>query len=436
MRQTNSPIKLIGFTAIILLLLLIATVIAVLYYPKYAHQKLEFIAAQNQANVFSDLHINGNSIVKEFIDAEFDGFHCTLKRGYDYPFCISQYQMTDSRHLGVNLNEFDEIRIYGDFSAPSHNDFLRVSLLNFNPRYSNIEKTSTSKYNSIELQAHELNSPITIKLQQLAVPTWWAANMKEFDVGTHQELDNVTFIEIGTGTGASMGSYQLKFNRIELIKNTIPIKLLYEKILISWAAIITFLVCTIGSYLVISLKKTQISEQNLIAINEMLSVKSAQLERVSQHDELTGLLNRTGLKTRMVDYIEKQPFPISIAMVDIDFFKKINDNFGHHQGDHVLTKLGKLLQEFILEGETAARFGGEEFILLLPGHGIADALYRLEKLRVLISKIELAIGHKLTASIGVATAHKYSEFTQMIEIADKALYRAKQEGRNCIRVSV
>lgn len=435
MRQSISPLKAISYTAVTLVLFLVLSIVAIVTYPEYAYQKVELKSNDFKAAVYSDKVNRGNSVVDKLVELNSDGFECTIKIGYDYPYCIAQYKISDSFYSGVDLSDFDEIKIYGYYSAPSDNDFLRVSLLNYNPNYSTITQTHTNKYNTIELQARELTFPISIKLSQLAVPNWWTSNMKFKNVGTHKELDNVAFIEIGTGTGASLGDHQLRIKKIEFIQNIIPINRLYESILIVWGIIITLLISGIIIYLVSSLKKAKKKQQSLMAINEMLSVKSAELEVISQYDELTGLLNRTGLKSKMVECLDNKSFPLTVAMIDIDYFKSVNDNFGHQQGDLVLEQVGSLLRTFIKRGESAARFGGEEFILLLPKHDMAEVLERLEALRLEISRMDVHIKQNITASFGVAMAQQYSEFKKVIEIADTALYKAKQDGRNCIRVS-
>ena len=188
-------------------------------------------------------------------------------------------------------------------------------------------------------------------------------------------------------------------------------------------------------FLLINLKKTKRSEQNLMAINDVLSVKSAELELISQHDELTGLLNRTGLKSKMIECLDKKQYPLTVVMIDVDFFKKINDTFGHQKGDTVLSNLGGLLKEFVQDEESVSRFGGEEFIVLMPEKSIEDVMDRLDRLRLQIQDTDMDIDQDVTASFGLASSQEYAGIKNLIDCADSALYQAKQEGRNCIRIS-
>ena len=124
---------------------------------------------------------------------------------------------------------------------------------------------------------------------------------------------------------------------------------------------------------------------------------------------------------------------MSAVMIDIDFFKKVNDELGHQKGDEVLINLGKILIDFTQNNESISRYGGEEFILLLPNSTIKTIEARLEQLRITVQDGDLGSGYSITASFGAATALKKSEFNSLVERADKALYEAKNNGRNCVK---
>ena len=159
-------------------------------------------------------------------------------------------------------------------------------------------------------------------------------------------------------------------------------------------------------------------------------------------DELTGLPSRRSLKDRMMKLRGKY----SMAMIDIDFFKKFNDNYGHDSGDEVLRFIGKCLKQ-IPGGGKPFRYGGEEFTIIFPGKSISDAASQLEKLREAISKASIPIGKdgtkpsstqrrkrvSITISAGVAERNeKHSSPFEVLKAADAALYRAKDKGRNCV----
>lgn len=145
-------------------------------------------------------------------------------------------------------------------------------------------------------------------------------------------------------------------------------------------------------------------------------------------DPLTTVYNRHKLGQLVKNnQIICEQTPVSLVMLDIDFFKKINDTYGHYAGDQVLCYLGKILMRGISENETVIRFGGEEFIIILPGCSPQEAYERAETLRRSIEVSE-HVPVKFTISAGVAVYN--GNFKESLQAADSALYCAKESGRN------
>lgn len=154
------------------------------------------------------------------------------------------------------------------------------------------------------------------------------------------------------------------------------------------------------------------------------------------HDTLTGLPNREAYIER--SYLEMQRFkrycrPLTLAVCDIDFFKKINDNYGHQAGDKVLKLIGQLISTRLRKVDFVARYGGEEFVILMPETPINQAFQVLDKIRAVVAKTPFRFKEKpvqITLSFGLA-AYEHEEDTDIVfEKADKALYQAKDDGRN------
>lgn len=164
----------------------------------------------------------------------------------------------------------------------------------------------------------------------------------------------------------------------------------------------------------------------------------------AQHDPLTGLDNRERFMPMLAYEFErasrlKQCF--SVAMIDLDFFKSINDNFGHATGDKVLIHFAKYLQLELRQIDISARIGGEEFAVLFPGTSENEAYQAMERLRQTIQDTPAIFGNQriaLTISAGVAEYHADDSHFQSAETllkqADECLYRAKHDGRNCVAV--
>lgn len=165
-----------------------------------------------------------------------------------------------------------------------------------------------------------------------------------------------------------------------------------------------------------------------------------QLRDENIHDPLTGLLNRRGLSrnfSRELDNASLSTSPLSVLLIDIDYFKKVNDMYGHDTGDICLVQVGKLLADNIRKSDTIARFGGEEFIILLPGTTQLDAVKVAEYLKGIVAQGKFSdFNLPLTITIGITERHPQNDNAlKMIKRADKALYKGKDKGRNCVEVS-
>jgi diguanylate cyclase len=165
--------------------------------------------------------------------------------------------------------------------------------------------------------------------------------------------------------------------------------------------------------------------------------------RQAMSDALTGIPNRLAYEKRVQEEIgrwKRFGTPLSVAVWDVDFFKKVNDTYGHKAGDKVLKTIAQLLAQRIRNTDFLARFGGEEFVMLLPGTKEEETLRLVNELR---KQVEECGFHyhgkavKITVSCGVSSFRENDTLEQVFERADKALYRAKKNGRNqCVIASV
>ena len=177
--------------------------------------------------------------------------------------------------------------------------------------------------------------------------------------------------------------------------------------------------------------------RELRSSQESISRKNKELEALATQDPLTGLANRRALMSNFEDEYAKAlrlPAPLSCIMLDIDHFKLINDTYGHGVGDEVICAVANTMVAECREYDTVGRYGGEEFVIVLPGLSTDEALEVAERIRLkvsLLSRNPAMPVDKLTASFGVNTVNpSTTSVMQLIEQADEALYAAKQGGRN------
>ena len=181
--------------------------------------------------------------------------------------------------------------------------------------------------------------------------------------------------------------------------------------------------------------------RRIIELEEQLIYARNQLHIQATHDALTGIWNRTAIMEAMHKEMSRAlrtKKPISILMADIDFFKLVNDDHGHLAGDDVLCETVLRIQSALRPYDAVGRYGGEEFLLILPDCNKTDAYEIAERIRTKVSNTEIAIPEgavTVTLSIGVVVISDPQDAKPevFIQKADEALYMAKENGRNCVR---
>jgi diguanylate cyclase (GGDEF)-like protein len=185
------------------------------------------------------------------------------------------------------------------------------------------------------------------------------------------------------------------------------------------------------------------AQQKLIQANqhleERVQARTHELEQLAQTDSLTGILNRGGLMQHLAVEINRSlryKHHLSILMIDLDHFKRVNDEYGHQTGDKVLTESVDILNRLCRRSDCVGRYGGEEFLVLLPETPAAMAAELAERIRLEIAQhrfaADMALNITLTCSIGVTEFDVEQNEYSFLKHVDSLLYRAKRAGRNCV----
>jgi two-component system cell cycle response regulator len=175
-------------------------------------------------------------------------------------------------------------------------------------------------------------------------------------------------------------------------------------------------------------------EEQLVAANQALLLKAT-------HDSLTGLLNRGAIVDVLLRELARalrEKGSVGVILADIDHFKKINDSLGHQAGDRVLIELSRKMHSSVRVYESVGRYGGEEFLMVLPGCNLEDTRARAEQIRLLINDHDLKMSQgsiPISISAGITVASGIAEYQEVLQRADAALYRAKAGGRNRVEVA-
>jgi len=184
-----------------------------------------------------------------------------------------------------------------------------------------------------------------------------------------------------------------------------------------------------------------LAERKLQEAHDQLQAHVAEISRLQEavreqsiHDVITGLFNRRYLEEtlpRELAGTRRRGASLAVILLDVDHFKTVNDTFGHQEGDRTLQRLAALLDSSTREGDIACRYGGDEFVLVLPDTTLTEALDKAEVLRKACSSLDQEGFPHITISLGIACSPDHGEEGgQILLIADRALYRAKEDGRN------
>ncbi len=184
----------------------------------------------------------------------------------------------------------------------------------------------------------------------------------------------------------------------------------------------------------------QQAEQALTQANDSLNSKNRELEVLSSTDALTGIANRLYTEESLNKELERRSRynqPVSVLLLDIDHFKNINDSYGHSLGDEVLQGVARILKDNTRSSDIVGRWGGEEFLIILPETSITMAGRLAEKLRAILAAEPFPEVDQVTASFGVAEAETEIEGSarQLVQKVDVALYQAKEQGRNQVALA-
>lgn len=195
-----------------------------------------------------------------------------------------------------------------------------------------------------------------------------------------------------------------------------------------------------GFFLAMAAEALAFAGSNLLNNSKLseLEEENKRLREKASQDPLIGINNRGAIDEILRDQLLRAPFrqsPVSVILGDVDHFKSVNDTYGHQVGDEVLIEVAYRLEEGMRSEDSVGRYGGEEFLMVLPGIGGAQAVLIAHRLRLLIAEdpFDTEAGDlPITMSLGVS----YTDFPELVsaemlvKVADEALYRAKNEGRN------
>ncbi|MGY5450388.1 GGDEF domain-containing protein [Agarivorans sp. MS3-6] len=373
----------------------------------------------------------GKSLATLTINQDNAHLNCQTAQSATFPFCSMLIPLSQQPDQYPDLRKFHSIVLDMVVHNPQR-DTILVYLLNSEQNATPAESAiGQTRANLQTINPSSGRSEYTLAMNRFYVPSWWIFS-KPYGIDTNAKMDQVKYLQIATGDSYQLKNVDIKLYSFTFIGKWIAAQDLYLGLLFIWITSI------IGHsiFLTISLRKKYLSSKTKAAeldrINNFLSIERDKFESMAKTDPLTKVFNRAGLSSVLSELISQfstHSQPASLVMFDIDLFKRINDTYGHDEGDKVLINLTALVSSKIREQDVLARWGGEEFVVVCRNTDMTGAAIFAEHLRASIEHELLSRLCSVTCSFGVAQLHSANVDT-WFKRADEALYRAKSQGRN------
>jgi diguanylate cyclase (GGDEF)-like protein len=410
-----------------LLCLLCLTAFAIIFQGQLLERTIHYTPATTASSshlLFSDGDIGGGTSARDLGPLKWD---CELRAGNAYPYCGYELFLDRNRGVhGLDLSNLHALTITMMYHGPSTS--FRMHLKNFDSHYSLRADDETPKYLRVEtdttpgkLQSTEFVS------DDFGVADWWLRKHKLAPQFGHPQFDNITSLIVETGSEAPIAHHAFEVHDIIIRKAVLSEAQWYSLILSVWIVLIVIYL----AYRFGNLRRTLAQRRKL----EAIALHEAQ--EAARRDPLTSLLNRRGVTERFEEMAKarRNPFALTVILIDIDHFKKLNDAYGHDFGDEVLSAFAAVLARNVRTIDIAARWGGEEFLIVCADVDRRAAQKIAEKLRSTIEAFDFGKCGRVTASFGLHWAYTSEpELGPLVALADKALYAAKAGGRNCCRL--
>ncbi|ENS5607189.1 TPA: GGDEF domain-containing protein [Vibrio mimicus] len=423
----------------VLLGLVLITIVTILLYWQFGSAKRVLVSPQRFTYFATNDQISGGASTSALlIEGGEAQVRCELlASNYPWPYCGISVHINPDPTLGLDLSDIHTIRLNVDLQGPTDKPAaMRFYLRNFNPIYSKVDDEYTHKYNGLEFTPGVGKGSIDIPIRSLQVMTWWLVDNKISIGNSAPEFTNINKIEFATGSGSQFGEYQLTIHQVELIGDYIAGEKLFLAMLIMWAAT--------GAWLsVLEIRRNRreallarMRQEHLQRLNHSLHEQNMKYVEMAHRDALTGAINRHGIRDWLQEQarlVRWQLSQFSVLFIDIDYFKQVNDVYGHGLGDDLLREFALVINREIRESDRLVRWGGEEFVVFCAQTGIEQAVELAERLRLRVENHSWIHGDELTCSIGISQMED-ERITETVSRADEALYRAKRLGRNRIEV--
>lgn len=419
----------------LILLGVAATLLAIIAHGLLPDKRMQVYPGGNIEGMASVIYaddVSGGNTTVSWIDQEQLHWRCDVREGPTDRYCGFHLDFTGGDQNGLNLSGYTAARV--KLSTRTSDSRIRIAMRNFEQGFSVPGNIDSAKFNNVLIPVTELREELTVSLQEFSVAEWWINQRNVPRKFSSPNFDNVLTVGIDLGVPPATGVHELKLERLEFVGEWVSAEEWYRGILFVWLVVIALA----GLTRYVQIKRRLIQDramlEQLVSHNSKLKDESEKYRELSSLDNLTGALNRHGLDEVLAQLRSdlSAEDEVALLVLDLDHFKAINDKLGHDVGDKVLKQTADVIAANIRQSDTFARWGGEEFVVLCPRVGCDGARTLAEKLRNTVSAVRFASQPELqiTVSIGAGCFSIASDFDEAFKRVDKALYQAKNGGRD------
>jgi diguanylate cyclase (GGDEF)-like protein len=410
-----------------LLISMLLTLLAIVGHRFLPERQLTIGGSNDGAYFFLGQSGNGPPAEIKWIDRARLHYSCRVPQATTWQSCNLGYMLARViASQGIDLSRYKTLKLAVRYTGKAQ--YVRVSIRNFDSRFSTIEDANSPKFNFVNIPTKDLARPIVLSMSEFTVAEWWTTTYDHPREYSQLDVSNATVLNIDLQGNIDLAGSEHEFqvDRIEFVGDWISAEYWYLGILCLWMILGT----TYGASQWLRMRRAHRRQRE--QINDLENEKDM-YQKLSTLDALTGVQNRHGIG-QFIAALGITRVSASVIVIDLDHFKRINDERGHAMGDRVLRTMGEILSSSTRNTDAVGRWGGEEFVLVCPGASIADASDLAEKLRHRILQTNFIPEDPLpiTASFGVATSGADHSFEDTFRKADQALYLAKSRGRNCV----
>ena len=410
---------------IALLLGILLTLVAMVGHRFLPERRLSISDSPERDKFFIGQTGGGPPAEMKWIDQSRLHYVCQVPQAPVWQSCNFGYMLAlGSMSAGIDLSRYKTLNLAIRYTGQSQ--YVRVSIRDYDPRFSKMDDGNSTKFNFVNIPARDLAQPISLSMSEFTVAEWWTTTYNFPREFTQPDVSNAIVFNIdvqGGNVDLAGTHHEFQVDKIEFVGDWISAEYWYLGILCLWMIIGT----TYGATQLLRMRR-----QHRAEIDDLENEKEM-YQKLSTLDALTGVLNRFGIG-QFIAALGITRVTASVIVIDLDHFKRINDERGHAVGDRVLRTMGEILGSAIRNTDAVGRWGGEEFVLVCPGASLANAADLAEKLRhrIMHTSFIPEDPFPITASFGVATSTLDQGFEDVFRQADQALYLAKNRGRNCV----